>query len=67
MRSRPSKETLGTLWIDDKGVYWEQVSYTDRPTASFRRLDDHSQRLSGVVGCLLLDQLVLCKPEETGA
>jgi hypothetical protein len=67
VRSRPSEETLGTLWIDDKGVYWEQVSYTDQPTASFRRLDDRSQRLSGVVGSLLLDQLVLCKPEQVKA
>jgi hypothetical protein len=64
VKTHPSKETLGNLWVDDRGTVWKQISYTDQPTASFRRVDDESQRLSGVVGCLLLRELRPLKPED---
>lgn len=65
MTYRFSAETLGRCFIDDEGVIWEHITYTDQPTASFRRAVDHSQRLSGVIGSNLLGSLKpLSKSDE---
>ena len=58
------KDTLGRLFIDGNGVVWEQITYTDLPTAGFRRAVDHSQRLSGVVGSRLLSDLELLSDRD---
>lgn len=64
MKTHPSEKTLGRYWIDRAGVIWEQISYTPMPTASFRRVIDPSQRLSGVVNSRLLSELELLIPED---
>lgn len=66
-RKRPGPDTLGHYWQDEIGNVWRQVSYTDQPTASFRRVDDESVRLSGVVNSLLLGSLRLLSVDGDAA
>lgn len=59
----PGKDTLNSLWIDERGAVWQHVSYTDKPTAAFKNVSDPTLRLSGVVGSRLLADLRMLKPE----
>jgi len=45
---------LGEFYIDDERRVWQLIAYTDKPTATLRRVDDPDVRVSGVVGSQVL-------------
>lgn len=64
MTTRPSKDTVGSYFVDEYGLMWQQVSFTDKPTASFQSVQyPGSSRLDGVIGSPILESLRILTPE----
>lgn len=60
-----SRETIGRCFIDENGVIWEQVAWTDYPTGSFRRVVEPDRDLHVVAGSNLGNGLrILSEREE---
>lgn len=66
MKTQPSEETIGEFFLDRRtGEVYRHISYSKNPTATLEALDNDTtpNKLQGVVGALIFDDLVLLVPE----
>lgn len=59
-----NENTIGKVFVDEMGQYWQHIVYCAQPTATIRSIEDRTVRKSGEVGSANLSGLTLLVPEN---